>query len=165
MKLPENLRDKLKIPLGTLIQDKDTSKQNLSNLISSDSFLISVGDATTQKMIEYGLVPSIQIVDGQEKRVKRNPPEYAQSKTNLTCSNPPGEITQDGIETIKKALKSEFPVRILVSGEEDLLVLPVCMLAPDGTIVLYGQPNEGLVIVKVDSAIKNKVKSLLDSMT
>lgn len=165
MKLPENLRDKLKIPLGTLIQDKDTSKQNLSNLISSDSFLISVGDATTQKMIEYGLVPSIQIVDGQEKRVKRNPPEYAQSKTNLTCSNPPGEITQDGIETIKKALKSEFPVRILVSGEEDLLVLPVCMLAPDGAIVLYGQPNEGLVIVKVDSAIKNKVKSLLDSMT
>jgi GTP-dependent dephospho-CoA kinase len=165
VKLPENLRDKLKIPLGALIHDKDTSKQNLSKLIPSDLLLISVGDATTQKMIEYGLTPSIQIVDGQEKRVKRTPPEYAQSKTNLTCSNPPGEITQESIETIKKALKSEFPVRILVSGEEDLLVLPVCMLVPDGTIVLYGQPNEGLVIVKVDSAIKNKVKSILDSMT
>ena len=165
MKLPKNLRDKLKIPLGTLIQDKDTSKQNLLKFISSDSFLISVGDATTQKMIEYGLVPSIQIIDGQEKRVKRNPPEYVPSKTNLACSNPPGEITQDSIETIKKALKSDFPVRILVNGEEDLLVLPVCMYVPDETIVLYGQPNEGLVIVKVDSAIKNKVKSILDSMT
>lgn len=165
MKLPENLRDQLKIPLGKLILEKDTSKQNLLELIPSNSLVVSVGDATTQKMIEYGMIPSIQIVDGQEKRVKRNPPELTKSKTNLACSNPAGEITEESIQTIKKALKSEFPVNIMIDGEEDLLVLPVCMFVPDGTIVLYGQPNEGLVIVKVDSTTKNKVKSILDSMT
>lgn len=165
MKLPESLRDQLKIPLGNLIKDKDTTKKNLLNQIPTNSLLITVGDATTQKLLEYGLVPSIQIVDGQEKRVKRTPPQYSESTTNLTCKNPAGEITEESIDTIKKALKSKFPVRITIMGEEDLLVLPVCLFVPDGTIVLYGQPNEGMVIVKVDSAIKHKAKSILDSMT
>lgn len=165
MKLPESLRDQLKIPLGNLIKDKDTTKKNLLNQIPANSLLITVGDATTQKLLEYGLVPSIQIVDGQEKRVKRTLPQYSESTTNLTCKNPAGEITEESIDTIKKALKSKFPVRITIMGEEDLLVLPVCLFVPDGTIVLYGQPNEGMVIVKVDSAIKHKAKSILDSMT
>ena len=48
------------------------------------------------------------------------------------------------------------PVRITVFGEEDLLVLPVCIHAPDNSIVLYGQPNEGLVLVEITTEIRNK---------
>ena len=36
--------------------------------------------------------------------------------------------------------------------------------APENSVVLYGQPNEGLVIVKITSEIRNKVQSLLDLM-
>lgn len=56
------------------------------------------------------------------------------------------------------------PVRITVMGEEDLLVLPVCIYAPDNSIVLYGQPNEGLVLVEVSTEIRNKVQTLLNLM-
>ena len=56
------------------------------------------------------------------------------------------------------------PVRLSVNGEEDLLVLPVCIHAPDNAIVMYGQPNEGLVIVKITPEIRNKTQSLLDLM-
>ena len=56
------------------------------------------------------------------------------------------------------------PVRITVMGEEDLLVLPVCIYAPDNSIVLYGQPNEGLVLVEISTEIRNKVQTLLDLM-
>ena len=54
-------------------------------------------------------------------------------------------------------------MQILVNGEEDLLVIPVCIHAPEGAR-MYGQPNEGLVVVQVDSEIKNKTKTLLDLM-
>ena len=55
-------------------------------------------------------------------------------------------------------------VRIIVDGEEDLLVLPVCTRAKDGFTVLYGQPNEGIIVVRADLTSRNKAKSLLDSI-
>ena len=52
----------------------------------------------------------------------------------------------------------------MLTGEEDLLVIPVCIHAPDNAVVMYGQPNEGLVIVKITPEIRNKTQTLLDSM-
>jgi hypothetical protein len=42
--------------------------------------------------------------------------------------------------------------------------MPVCIYAPENAIILYGQPNEGLVIVKITSEIRNKTQKLLDLM-
>ncbi|MGQ0637856.1 MAG: GTP-dependent dephospho-CoA kinase family protein [Nitrososphaerota archaeon] len=164
MHLPENLRAGLKRPLGILLKDIDATKENILKNIPSSSFIISVGDATTEKLIKYEIVPSLQIVDGLEKRAKRELPA-ASVKTSLSCSNPAAEITSDSIDTIKKALQSPTPVRVIVIGEEDLLVLPVCVFAPENSVVLYGQPNEGLVIVKVSPQIRNKAQSIMDSMS
>jgi uncharacterized protein (UPF0218 family) len=65
---------------------------------------------------------------------------------------------------IKQAFTLPSPVRIVVNGEEDLLVIPVCVHAPDNSIVLYGQPHEGLVVVEITPEIRNKTQSLLDLM-
>ncbi len=164
MKLPDNLRDQLKIPLGVLLLENDANKKNIQKHISENSYIITVGDRTTEKMIDFGLVPSLQIIDGQEKRVERKIPKSFDISTSLTCDNPAAEITDQSIETIKNAFISETPVRITVNGEEDLLVLPVCIYAPENSVVMYGQPNEGLVIVKITPEIRNKTQSLLDSM-
>ncbi len=164
MKLPENLRDQLKIPLGKLIFEEQTTRENILKEIPQDSFIITVGDATTEKLMNFGIVPSLQIVDGQEKRVTREPPSASNIKTNLTCNNPAAQITSEAIDTIKKALESETPVRILVNGEEDLLVLPVCLYAPEDAIIMYGQPNEGLVVVQINTEVRNKTKSILELM-
>ena len=56
------------------------------------------------------------------------------------------------------------PVRITVNGEEDLLVIPVCIHGPDNAIIMYGQPNEGLVIARLTEDLRKKTKSILDSM-
>ena len=164
MKLPDNLREQLKIPLGLLLLESEANKKNIQNHISENSFIITVGDRTTEKMIEFGLIPSLQIIDGQEKRIKRNIPENFDVSTLLRCDNPAAEITNQSIETIKKAFVSQTPVRITVNGEEDLLVIPVCIHAPENSVVMYGQPNEGLVIVKITPEIRNKTQKLLDSM-
>jgi len=164
VRLPENLREQLKIPLGMLIPDNQTSKENILKQIPMGSFLITVGDATTEKIQSYGIIPSLQIIDAQEKRIKRDPPKSVKVSTNISCKNPAGEITEQSIEKIKQAMKSKAPVRILVDGEEDLLVIPVCIHAPDNAIIMYGQPNEGLVVVKINEEIKKKTKSILECM-
>jgi uncharacterized protein (UPF0218 family) len=160
VKLPENLREQLKAPLGILL--KDTSKENILNHLTENSFIITVGDATTEKMLKFNLIPSLSIVDGLEKREKRIIPLNNAAK--LFCDNPAGEITIQSIDMIKDALKTKPPVQIMVNGEEDLLVIPVCVYAPQNAIILYGQPNEGLVIVKITQEIRNKTQELLNLM-
>ena len=163
MKLPDSLRDQMKIPLGILIPENHTQKNEIQKFIPENSYIVTVGDRTTEKMIDFGLIPSLQIIDGQEKREKREPPKL-ENATELTVDNPAAEITSQSISVIKKAFDMKSPVRIFVNGEEDLLVLPVCIHAPENAVVMYGQPHEGLVIVKVSPEIRNKVQTLLDLM-
>jgi len=163
VKLPESLREQFKTPLGKLLPIGQDNKENIVKNISKNSYLITVGDQTTEKMIDFGLIPSLQIIDGFEKRQKRELPKLGNA-TELKIDNPAAEITLESIEIIKKAFSMNAPVRITVMGEEDLLVLPVCIYAPDNSIVLYGQPNEGLVLVEISTEIRNKVQTLLDLM-
>jgi len=164
LQLPDDLRDQLKKPLGNLISDNDPNRENIIKKISAESVIITVGDRTTENILQLGLKPQIQIIDGLEKRSERAIPADDTISTRLSCKNPPGEITEESIQIIKKAFSSEPPVRIIVDGEVDLLVIPVCILAPENSVVMYGQPNEGLVIVQITPEIRAKVQKILDAM-
>ncbi len=153
----------MKNPLGVLLPESQADKLHIQKYLSEDSYVISIGDRTTEKMIAFDLIPSLQIIDGLEKREKREPPKI-ENATELTVDNPAAEITLESISVIKKAFTLQTPVRLLVNGEEDLLVLPVCIHAPENAVVLYGQPNEGLVIVQITPEIRKKVQTLLDLM-
>lgn len=150
--------------MGLLIKDSEVTKENILRTMPKDAFLITVGDATTEKMIKFGLDPSLQIVDSMEKRNKRDLP-MGRTKTVLECVNPAAEITDESISVIKKAFQADMPVRIVVKGEEDLLVLPAALHAPENSIIMYGQPNEGLVIVTVTEEIRNKASKIMNSMS
>ena len=163
MKLPDSLRDQMKIPLGILLPESHIQKSEIQKHLTDNSYIITVGDRTTEKMIDFGLIPSLQIIDGQEKREKREPPDL-ENATELIVDNPAAEITPQSVNVIKKAFTMKSPVRIFVNGEEDLLVLPVCIHAPENAVIMYGQPHEGLVIVKITAEIRNKVQTLLDLM-
>jgi len=164
LQLPDDLRDQLKNPLGNLISDNDPNRENIIKKISAESIIITVGDRTTENMLQLGLKPQIQIIDGFEKRNQCIVPVDDTINTKLSCRNPPGEITEESIQIIKKAFSSEPPVRIVVDGEEDLLVIPVCISAPENSVVMYGQPNEGLVIVQITPKIRAKIQKILNSM-
>jgi hypothetical protein len=163
VKLPDSLRDQLKIPLGILLPIGQDNKENIQKYLSDISYIITVGDRTTEKMIDFDLIPSLQIIDGLEKRQKREFPKLGNA-SELTIDNPPAEITLQSIEIIKKAFTMNSPVRLTVNGEEDLLVLPVCIHAPENSVVLYGQPNQGLVLVQITTEIRNKAQTLLNLM-
>ena len=163
MKLPNSLRDQLKIPLGVLLPIGQDNKINIKKYLSDDSYIITVGDRTTEKMINFDLIPSLQIIDGLEKRIKRDIIKLGNA-SELNIDNPAAEITMQSIEIIKKAFTMNSPIRLTVNGEEDLLVLPVCIHAPENSVILYGQPNKGLVLVQITTEIRNKAQALLDLM-
>jgi uncharacterized protein (UPF0218 family) len=71
-------------------------------------------------------------------------------------------ISGDAMVVLQKALEAVPPVRVKVRGEEDLLALPLFIMAPRGSAVLYGQPLEGLVIVKITRKKQEQAKDLMD---
>lgn len=167
MRLPDSLRDRLKAPLGTLIPEESTSKAEIRRHVPDGSYVIAVGDRTTKKMMGFGMVPHLQIIDGMEQRNRSGGspmPPMPPGSTTLSVDNPAAQITEESIGVVREALRTPPPVRLQVCGEEDLLVIPACIHAPDGATVMYGQPNEGLVIVGVTPEIRNKAQILLDSM-
>ncbi|GBC74924.1 hypothetical protein HRbin06_00232 [archaeon HR06] len=144
LKLPDELREELRKPLGEVIKDNKRIEKDI---------LVSVGDRTTENLIALNITPKIQIVDGKEQRLKRDLPK-GEYKSLLKCINPPGHLSSSSIEAFKRALNLEKPVRILVEGEEDLLTLIAIYFSPINSLIAYGQPKEGMVIVKVNDKIK-----------
>ena len=164
MFLPENLRNELKIPLGKLIANNSPDKEDYIKKIYSEKVVITVGDATSELLLQMGLVPLLHIIDGQEKREKRSLPLADSINTELSVKNNPGEISNESFELVKNIFDEKPPIRLVVDGEEDLLVLPVCLFAPENSVVMYGQPNEGLVIAEITNDVRDKIQKIVDQM-
>ncbi|MGB7994265.1 DUF359 domain-containing protein, partial [Methanoregula sp.] len=82
----------------------------------------------------------------------------------IHVKNPPGTITDELINALTFAVENS-PVTIMVEGEEDLAVIPLVIVAPLSSVVLYGQPHEGIVLRKIDEAAKTAAKELLGQFT
>ena len=132
-----------------------------------------MGDATTSKLLSFGIIPDLSIVDGRERRSIIDSSKVAylsldrghKKFTHMRCSNKPGSVSRRAIATIKDALKKPFPVRIFVYGEEDMLALPLFVMIPDGSVVIYGQPLKGIVIVKINKDVRQKAQYLIHKIT
>jgi len=163
----------LKKPFGELIKQEEISKQKICSLVKDSKALITVGDATTEKIISLDLTPDLSIIDCVERRIRRTESKILELKTffltsthykQYQCKNPKGTIAKEAYITIKEILMKEEKAIIFIDGEEDMLALAVFALAPLDSVVFYGQPLEGLVSVKINTKIKNKSRNLLDSI-
>ncbi|MEM4357306.1 MAG: DUF359 domain-containing protein, partial [Candidatus Nitrosocaldus sp.] len=103
----------LKRPLGLLIEDSKVSRDALEPLLKDAKMVISVGDATTERLIALGFVPDIQIVDGRERRYAREEVKHMH-RSEVRCRNPAGTISKDAMDAIGKAFTLERPVRVYV---------------------------------------------------
>ena len=52
----------------------------------------------------------------------------------------------------------------MVEGEEDLMGFPAVLLAPDDSVMIYGQPDVGIVWVPVSKSNKKLARDLLEKM-
>ncbi|MEM3700343.1 MAG: DUF359 domain-containing protein [Candidatus Bathyarchaeia archaeon] len=164
--LTPELRIKLKKPLGTLIRGSYTeTMKKLLDMIREEkpSTIISVGDTVSKNIAENHVMPQLAIVDNKVMRKNIQPIPTTAEKI-IYVKNPPGTITEEAVAAIQTALKSNCHVKIVVDGEEDLLALIAVLHAPESAFVIYGQPYEGIVIVKATSKKKAEVSEILKSM-
>lgn len=164
--LKPELRRELKNPLGRLIKGtpKQTMKQ-LNKLIQKNKppYVISVGDVVSQNILKAGIQPHILIVDGRVMR-EQTQEINAPDRRRINVKNPAGAIAPQTWNIVDHTLKQKTPTIIAVEGEEDMLTLVAVMKAPLNSLVVYGQPNEGVVAVKVDKTAKHKVNLIIEAM-
>lgn len=158
--LKKELRSEFKKPLGKLYSSLEDADDLIKSKYPHD-LLISVGDVTTRKLQDTGLIPHMGIIDNLVER-KPAAHEIIYDNVTLKADNPQGTITDALWNTVKQGfqlLRTGYRVIILVNGEEDLAVIPCILMAPSGSLVLYGQPGEGLVVCEVDK-VRDKIKKL-----
>ncbi len=161
-KLGNYLREEFNRPLGAVIRNSELEAY-FKSVDVKDSSLVTVGDRTTEYFVTHGHRPRLQIVDSLEKRAKRTAPVGGFDHIT-SVSNPAGGISGEAMELVRLELGRGDAARILVNGEEDLLVLPAVLFAEEGADVFYGQPNEGMVHVRVSSQTRKKVTEMLAQM-
>ena len=167
--LPDTLRPLFRNIFGVLYTGEgDEAVKKMSMDIESPTKLISVGDVTTFYLLESGIIPDVCVVDDRTKREPASNNVVLGTKhtafTTISVDNPPGVITEDLIDAIDYAIASDQHIRLFVRGEEDLAALPAILIAPIGSVVLYGQPDEGVVLVKITESKKDEIRSLLDQI-
>jgi uncharacterized protein (UPF0218 family) len=125
--------------------------------------IVTVGDRVTETLWALGRTPEIQVVDGMERRKRREPPKAPYARL-IRVKNPAGTLTHEVIEGMRKAFGGKKPVRVLVEGEEDLVALLAIAMAPVSAVVFYGQPGEGVVAVKANAFAKSRNRGILAKM-
>jgi len=166
LRLTPQLRQELKSPLGTLLRGSpDEAMQRLKQLIREEkpSVTISVGDVVSQNMTKSSIPVQVAIVDNKVMRERITPTQVRAERT-LNVRNPPGTITREAWTTILRALKLKQSTKVLVEGEEDLLTLAAVLQAPDNALVVYGQPDEGVVAVRVTEQTRERVRRVIEAM-
>jgi len=160
------LRRELKNPLGLLLRGSfEETIKRLEEIVETKKpkRLIAVGDVVSSNILREGMRLDVAIVDNKVMRKPIAPLDFRTEKTyhvrNLT-----GTLSDESWQVIREAIEYGGQTKVLVEGEEDLLTLIAVLHAPVGSIVVYGQPGEGIVVIEVTDPTKEKVQRIVNRM-
>ena len=175
--IPDEIRMKLKKPIGVVIPGDSDDLNNIipelkKRLMKLEPvMLITIGDEVTKIANLAGLMPDLAIIDFLVGRVQKYSDikelYYDKFATDvLIVKNSPGNISPElinsSLKTIAQIVNDGKKRIIKVMGEEDLAGIPALLLAPLGSVILYGQPNKGVVVVEVTEEKKQELVNLLN---
>lgn len=164
--LPQEMQGQLKKPWGTLIRGSFTETTNkLKEILREEKppKLVSVGDRVSKNLIENEVFPNLLIIDNKVMRTALKL-VFLPSDKEVHVKNPQGTITEEALNAVHEAFKADCRVKIVVDGEEDLLTLAAVLYAPENSVVVYGQPYEGIVVVRVTKEKKAEAAEILKAM-
>ncbi len=132
--------------------------------------LVAVGDQTIFNLLQAGLVPDVGIYDlmCQRQAVDIEMSEYILSAAGFAgepavVDNPAGTVQPALEKAIEQALL-DGKGWIQVEGEDDLAGLVVMARASAKSVLLYGQPHQGVVWVDIDARKKKEARELLEQV-
>ncbi len=124
--------------------------------------VILVGDTVSRNAAQMGIRSDLMIIDNLKKRTKAKPYTF-QSKVKIRTTNHAGMIEAKAREAVEQAVLRGSDL-IEVDGEEDLLAIVAVQTSPVGSLVVYGQPGEGIVLVRVSEAKKAEAQAIIEQM-
>ena len=155
----------LKEPLGQLVRGTFSEcNETLRKLQETEKprRLVLVGDTISRNAIQSGIKADVIIIDHKEMR--EDAVEFSHGKARVFRTiNEPATISLLAWQAIAEAIEKGDSV-VRVDGEEDLLALVAIIVAPIGSIVAYGQPGIGIVVVRVSPDKKSKIQAQIDLM-
>jgi len=160
------LRVRFKEPFGLLIQGTFSETMHaLSAIVAEEQppVVVAVGDTVSRNIHRYGVPARLLITDSLRRRRRVAPVVFPVSRV-VHVRNPAGVITEEAVVAVRKALEGDGRVHLVVDGEEDLLVLVAVLYAPLGALVVYGQPSEGIVVVRVTVEKRAEAAGFLKAM-
>jgi hypothetical protein len=160
LRLPASLRAAFKDPLGPVYTD------TAALVADAGRPLVAVGDVVTYHLHTAGHDPDVAVVDARTERraVDEEVRAVAAADPDRTVENDPGTLSRGLLVALREAVEASDPVVLRVEGEEDLATLPALLVVPRGGSVVYGQPGEGMVLVPVDEANRERARDLLARM-
>lgn len=114
-----------------------------------------VGDFTLEKFLSFNWQYDLAVYDNQTERGAYNSPLIAEIEPDHTLKNPSGKITPQLLTLLQNWQRGDFQ-HLLVEGEEDLATVVLVLTLPLESAVYYGQPDRGLVELKVTEKVKNR---------
>ncbi len=167
--LPKHLRKSLKSPKGEIFSRKGLgAAEDACAYIRKHKLtpIIAVGDLVSVNLMKVNCQATLSILDGKTKR--NDPVAYdIPTDVTLTATNAATEIRPEvwiAIELALTAGQTGKTAKLLIEGEEDLTALPAVALAPNGSAVVYGLPDQGIVVIKVATEHKQAVDTILQKM-
>ena len=160
------LRIKLKAPFGKLIHGTFAKTMfELKRLVAKEkpALVVGVGDTVSRNLVAFDIPARLLVTDNVCRRRSVAPAVFGEWRVVHVC-NPAGVITEEAAVAVRNALEGSERVHLIVDGEEDLLVLVAVLYAPLGALVVYGQPGEGLVVVRVTDSKRGEALGLLKAM-
>ncbi len=163
--LTEKLRKEFSKPSNELFEGENEVVTNkLISRIKKERIknVICIGDEVSYDFLKNGFKPSNVIIDGKVKKQKIDYKDFIfkQYSHGFSVDNPSGIIAKGIWKVMKLAFETDSI--ILVDGEEDILTYPAVLLAKNGSIVVYGQPDKGKVLVRVSEEKKEKLRKKLE---
>lgn len=161
MAMDERTRQELSQPFGP-VMDSINALQKIWN--ERPPLLVAVGDDTLYRLLQNGVEPDIGVFD---LKCRRQPIPKNQEEAILAVAGSAGEVeNQPG--TVSKSLGRAVDEALLsgrgwirVDGEDDLAALVFMARSPDGTVILYGQPDAGMVWVEITPELRGRALEML----
>lgn len=160
--LPASLRASLQTPMGQLFAgtEVDLYVAQQACIVSlhraQPPLVVAVGDIVSQLLQELDGVRTMSVVDYVTRRTRKLEVPDVYDAQNLA-----GMIQHMAAKLIISHIQDiAAHVTVRIDGEEDLLVIPAVLVAPLEAVVLYGQPDEGIVAITVTEQKKQEIRAL-----
>lgn len=163
--LPDHIREKFKTPYGKLFKNIEELRKFMEKFKDKfeGKFIICVGDVISNSILNEGWDVHLCVYDNKTLKDKFDSSKNLENfkGKEFAIWNPAGMLTEQAYEVVKKAIHFRHS-KIFVDGEEDLFVISCIKFCPQKSILFYGQPYEGIVMIEVNKNVKRDIERLSD---